>query len=143
MTIGKREGVLGRGLGERSEEVRMVVEKEMTSPQLWTIKLSHSSVGKTKFCSKVLVTINKTGKRYQAGVQDPSVTQLNATLLTWLQVFVIVSVQYELSAIMREAIMAMACCCAASGPSRMRGRSWTSATSSSGLRLLKASASCS
>ena len=29
LTIGQREGVLGRGLGERSEAVRRVVEKEM------------------------------------------------------------------------------------------------------------------
>ena len=45
-----------------------------------------------------------------ATLQDPSITQLNATLLTLLE-FVMVSVQSELPAIRKEAITAMACCC--------------------------------
>eukprot|EP00090_Calanus_glacialis_P042984 TRINITY_DN7612_c0_g1_i1.p1 TRINITY_DN7612_c0_g1~~TRINITY_DN7612_c0_g1_i1.p1 ORF type:complete len:1486 (-),score=621.94 TRINITY_DN7612_c0_g1_i1:145-4602(-) len=46
-----------------------------------------------------------------ATLQDPSITQLNATLLTLLEEFVMVSVQSELPAIRKEAITAMACCC--------------------------------
>jgi len=46
-----------------------------------------------------------------ATLQDPSITQLNSTLLTLLEEFVMVSVQSELSSIRKEAITAMACCC--------------------------------
>jgi len=46
-----------------------------------------------------------------ASLQDPSITQLNSTLLTLLEEFVMVSVQSELPAIRKEAITAMACCC--------------------------------
>jgi len=46
-----------------------------------------------------------------ATLQDPSITQLNSTLLTLLEEFVMVSVQSELPAIRKEAITAMACCC--------------------------------
>jgi len=46
-----------------------------------------------------------------ATMQDPSITQLNSTLLTLLEEFVMVSVQSELPAIRKEAITAMACCC--------------------------------
>ena len=46
-----------------------------------------------------------------ATLQDPSITQLNSTLLTLLEEFVMVSVQSELASIRKEAITAMACCC--------------------------------
>jgi len=46
-----------------------------------------------------------------ATLQDPSITQLNSTLLTLLEEFVMVSVQSELATIRKEAITAMACCC--------------------------------
>lgn len=41
LTNGRREGVLGRGLGERSEAVRRVVEKEMI---LAWLRLSNNNV---------------------------------------------------------------------------------------------------
>ena len=44
-------------------------------------------------------------------LQDPSITQLNNTLHTILEEFVIASVQSELPAIRKEAITALACCC--------------------------------
>ena len=41
MTIGQRKAVLSRGLGERSEAVRRVVEKEMIPGWL---RLSHNNI---------------------------------------------------------------------------------------------------
>jgi condensin complex subunit 3 len=46
-----------------------------------------------------------------ATLQDPGITQLNATLHTLLEEFVIVSVKSEISHIRKEAILALACCC--------------------------------
>ena len=45
-----------------------------------------------------------------ATLQDPSITQLNNTLLTLLEEFVTVSVQSEIAAIRKEAILALSCC---------------------------------
>ena len=46
-----------------------------------------------------------------ATLQDPSITQLNATLHILLEEFVTVCVQSELPAIRKEAITALTCCC--------------------------------
>ena len=46
-----------------------------------------------------------------ASLQDPSITQLNSTLLTLLEEFVTISVQSEIAAIRKEAILALSCCC--------------------------------
>jgi condensin complex subunit 3 len=46
-----------------------------------------------------------------ATLQDPSIAQLNATLHTLLEEFVIVSVKSEISHIRKEAIFALVCCC--------------------------------
>ena len=45
-----------------------------------------------------------------ATLQDPSITQLNNTLLTLLEEFVTVSVQSEIAAIRKEATLALSCC---------------------------------
>ena len=46
-----------------------------------------------------------------ATLQDPSITKLNSTLLTLLEEFVTISVQSEIAAIRKEAILALSCCC--------------------------------
>ena len=44
-------------------------------------------------------------------LQDPSITKLNNTLLTLLEEFITISVQSEIAAIRKEAILALSCCC--------------------------------
>merc|ERR1719282_410993 len=44
-------------------------------------------------------------------LQDPGIIKLNNTLLTLLEEFVTISVQSELAAIRKEAILALSCCC--------------------------------
>ena len=44
-------------------------------------------------------------------LQDPAITKLNATLLTLLEEFITISVQSEIAAIRKEAILALSCCC--------------------------------
>ena len=46
-----------------------------------------------------------------ATLQDPSISQLNNTLLTLLEEFITISVQSEIPAIRKEAILALSCCC--------------------------------
>ena len=46
-----------------------------------------------------------------ATLQDPAIAKLNNTLLTLLEEFVTISVQSELAAIRKEAILALSCCC--------------------------------
>ena len=46
-----------------------------------------------------------------ATLQDPSISKLNNTLLTLLEEFVTISVQSEIAAIRKEAILALSCCC--------------------------------
>ena len=46
-----------------------------------------------------------------ASLQDPSISQLNNTLLTLLEEFITISVQSEIPAIRKEAILALSCCC--------------------------------
>ena len=45
-----------------------------------------------------------------ATLQDPSITQLNNTLITLLEEFVTVSVKSQIAAIRKEAILALSCC---------------------------------
>jgi len=44
-------------------------------------------------------------------LQDPGIIKLNNTLLTLLEEFVTISVQSEIAAIRKEAILALSCCC--------------------------------
>merc|ERR1719282_1520502 len=46
-----------------------------------------------------------------SALQDPSIIKLNSTLLTLLEEFVTISVQSEIAAIRKEAILALSCCC--------------------------------
>ena len=57
------------------------------------------------------VVIMKCLKLLTATLQDPKISQLNATLHTLMETFVTVSVQSEMAGIRKEAIIALCCLC--------------------------------